>query len=322
MEDRSVSPLAAKGVRERVSRRAYLTLADGRRNIAEIAAMHAALTAWLVFAFTALPLWAAVLLSLPVCAVHQRHASEWLHEGLHFNIHPERRTNAFVSTWMLAALFGLPLAAMRRSHFEHHGVKRFFNAQDPDTVYAIVTDRRSVVLALLRDLSGLTAVLSYLQVIVNRLKPVSDGGAPSAGGQNGALTSALRQYWPVIVVQFLFLGTTMLFAHPEIWAVYYASLVTLYPLLSRLRLYGQHVMIDPHGRAVFADSNVSRTVDGTWLDRILISSHLMCFHHEHHAKPHLPFRALRALARPVEGDPNRYTRSHLPVLKALMKDSA
>lgn len=317
-----MSPEAPRGTPKQVSRKDYLTLALGRRNVVEIVAMHAGLAAALALAFAALPLWGAVLLSLPLCAIHQRHASEWLHEGLHFNIHPSRRINEFVSTWLLAAVFGFPLAAMRRSHFEHHGVKHFFDAQDPDTVYAIVHNRRSLALALLRDLSGFTAVSGYLHVIIRRLKPASGGPDSRKDAEKGTLLKSILLYGPIVSLQALLLGTTALFGHLEIWVVYYLSLITLYPLLSRLRLYGQHVMIDAHGQAIFAGSDVSRTVDGTWLDRLLISSHLMCFHYEHHAKPHLPFRALRALAQPVEGNPNRYTRSHLPVLKAIVKGAA
>jgi hypothetical protein len=97
--------------------------------------------------------------------------------------------------------------------------------------------------------------------------------------------------------------------------LYYLSLVTLYPLLNRLRTYSQHVTIAASG-SVFAGSTASRTIDAGLLDRIFHTSRLLMNHHEHHLNPHLPYRALRHLVEPTE-DRNRYAKSRWSVLRSI-----
>jgi fatty acid desaturase len=82
--------------------------------------------------------------------------------------------------------------------------------------------------------------------------------------------------------------------------------------------YGQHVTLEASGASRFRDSATSRTIDGGRLDRIVHTSPRLMYHHEHHAYPHLPYRALRALVDPG-ADVNRYARKRWAVLRAAYK---
>ena len=104
----------------------------------------------------------------------------------------------------------------------------------------------------------------------------------------------------------------------EYLLTYYVSMVTLYPAISRLRLYGQHLYIDDQGNAKLSGSEISRTIFGSFWDRLFISSRLMQYYREHHRIPHLPYRAIEILAKENKTDnPNAYLNSHWLVLKAL-----
>lgn len=88
--------------------------------------------------------------------------------------------------------------------------------------------------------------------------------------------------------------------------------------MNRLRSYGQHVTLCEGGGAIVAGSKTSRTIEGGILDRLLVTSSLLLFHHEHHAHPNLPYPALSSLCAREESA-NRYARSRLPILQGLYR---
>lgn len=95
-------------------------------------------------------------------------------------------------------------------------------------------------------------------------------------------------------------------------------MITIYPLLSRIRLYGQHIEIKNPICANLNNSSVSRNIKGTLLDRLLISSRLMQYHGERHLKPNLPFRAIEKIAQShTSNDLNKEASYHFIILKAL-----
>lgn len=287
-----------------------LSPATGRINVVEILIMHVSMAAWIYYAPSLLPTLPFYLLTLVISAAHQRQASEWLHEGLHFNIHPNRAVNDAVSQFGLAALFAINVNMMRAAHFRHHQVTAFFSEHDTDTRYAIVTSKKDLILSLLRDLFGLTAIRNYLSVMLS-----SKNKEPMAKKQ---LISTTGFYLSVLLV-YGSLGALFIYFELVGVVIYLVSMATLYPVLGRLRLYGQHLQIDENGRALIEHSYVSRTVNGTLVDRVFISSRLMQYHWEHHRYPGMPFRELEKIAKIDYSDANRCTSSHWPVLAALWR---
>jgi fatty acid desaturase len=287
-----------------------LSYADGLVNILEILVMHGLLVAWICFAPLLLSTLPFCLLTLVISAAHQRQASEWLHEGLHFNLYPNRTINELVSQFGLAAIFVVNLQVMRAAHFRHHKVTSFFSEHDTDTRYAIATSRKDLMLSLLRDILGVTALRSYVGVMLsskNKGFKVKDD-----------TIGAMAFYLSILLLYGAFGVLFICFEYAGV-AVYLVSMATLYPVLGRLRLYGQHLQIANDGRALIEESHVSRTVNGTLLDRIFISSRLMQYHWEHHRYPGMPFRELEKLAKIDYSNVNRCASSHWPVLKALWK---
>lgn len=291
--------------------RTTLSQATGLVNVLEILIMHVAMGAWIYFAPSLLSPLLFYLFTFVISAVHQRQMSEWLHEGLHFNIHPNRVVNDIVAQFGLAAFFAINASMMRAAHFRHHKVTSFFSEQDIDTRYAIVTSKKDLILSLLRDLSGLTALRNYLGVMLSS-KNKELMAKRQVIGTTGFYLSVSLVYGS--------LGALFIyFDRAAAGVIYFVSLATLYPVLGRLRLYGQHLQIDENGSALIEQSPVSRTVNGTLLDRIFISSRLMQYHWEHHKYPGMPFRELKKIAKIDYSDANRCTSSHWPVLAALWR---
>ncbi|GAB4370570.1 MAG: fatty acid desaturase family protein [Kiloniellaceae bacterium] len=249
-----------------------------------------------------------------------RYLSEWLHEGIHYNIHPDRNINEFVSGWLLAPLMGTPLKQIRKAHFVHHGATQYFGDDDPDTRYLRIRSRSGFFKGVISDISGLSALSVYWAVVLRKVftprpRQNEDGSANSIG-------AFLIDYVPVASINALLLAVAVLTVSLPQLLMTYAGLLCVYPVLSRLRAYGQHLPLSADGHWMAEASTGARSVEGTLWDRLFIASRLMLYHHEHHLYPALPYRALIAIKEAVEGDPNRYTRSHWPVLWALMMPEA
>jgi fatty acid desaturase len=283
-------------------RREFLTARHGAMNVVHVLLTHAVLIAWFWVGYRYLPFVVYVALSLVVCVVHQRAMSEWIHEGAHFNLLPGKRWND-VATNLLAGLwFALPVSVYRDIHFQHHRMEAFFVRDDPDTVFLDIDSRRSFWRAVVSDVTGLTMIRQSLRFQEKDL--VSKGERRSR---------ALAVVGPIAALALaFFLGRL------DAALIYYATLATLYPLLNRLRTYGQHVTVDEDGRSHFDGSGTSRTIDAGLVDRTLYTSPRLMWHHEHHVYPHLPYRALKGLVVP-EVDLNRYTRSRWQVMRAIYR---
>ncbi len=281
-------------------RREFLTPWHGALNVAHVLATHALLIGWFWLGYEFLSLAAYIALSLPVCLVHQRAMSEWIHEGAHLNLVPNRRWNDRLTDAMCGFWFVLPVRVYREIHFQHHRKPDFFVADDPDTVFLRIDSRRAFWLGVLRDLSGLT-VLRQLGRF-NELAPTGE-----------RRRRALTVLGPVLVV-----GIAFALGRLDAALLYYFTLATLYPLLNRLRTYAQHATIDERTASRFEGSVASRTVDAGLMDRIVHTSPRLLYHHEHHLYPHLPYRALRHVLEPSD-DPNRYSRSRWRTLRAIYR---
>jgi fatty acid desaturase len=278
-------------------RREFLTPLHGALNIMHVIGTHALLIAWLWLGARVLPVVLYVPLSLLACLVHQRAMSEWIHEGAHFNLVANRRWNDRLTNALAGVWFALPVREYRNIHFAHHAKQGFFVPDDPDTVFLEVHSRRSFWCGVLRDLSGLTIVRQFRRFRTN------------------GVASEWRTRAITVVVHLAVLFTAFEIGRLDAVLLYYVTLATLYPLLNRLRTYGQHVTIDELGNSRFAGSGASRTIDAGMLDRIVHTSPRLMYHHEHHLHPHLPYRALRHLVVPSD-DLNRYVRSRSAVLRA------
>jgi fatty acid desaturase len=280
------------------SRRSFLSPRHGLLNVLHVLATHAGLIACLGFAATLY--WVAYLPFVAlVCLVHQRAMSEWIHEAGHWNLFADKRWNDRLGDALAGVWFGLPVASYRATHFVHHDRDGFFLAGDEDTVFLTVGTRRAFWWAVARDVTGLTAVRQYLRFRTGVRAP----------GSRGFVVFTAALHLTALAVLF-HLGRL------DAWVAYAGTLLLLYPLLNRLRTYGQHVTIGADGRAQFVGSPTSRTIDGGLIDRVVWTSARLLYHHEHHRHPHLPYRALRGVCSPSD-DVNRYSTSRWAVLRSI-----
>jgi fatty acid desaturase len=286
------------------SRSEHLTLETSISNFFQIVASHAALAAWFYFGFRYLPLAAYIPLSLVASVIHQKFLSEWVHEAAHFNVLVSRKWNDRFINLFAEALFLNDIETHRTGHMQHHARDAFFDTIDPDTCLLGLKTRREFWKSIASDLVGLTAVRMFTQ---------STSTPQKAKGGRG-----LRA-WAFIITVHLALVTGLYFLNRlDAYLLYYVTLMTLYPLVNRLRLYGQHTQIAANGAGTLYGSGSSRTIDAGFFDRVFFTSELMMYHYEHHRYPAIPYRGLKALCD-RSADVNRFTKSRSFVYRALYK---
>jgi fatty acid desaturase len=269
-------------------------------NVFHVLGTHALLVVWFWIGWRALPLAAYVPLTLVACLVHQRAMSEWIHEGAHFNLVRDRRWNDSLTSLLAGVWFGVTVTSYRATHFPHHAKDGFFVPEDKDTDFFAVTSRRGFRRAVLEDLMGITVFKRYGHF------RAAVGGSP------------IGWLAVTVVAQCAVVALAWRVGRLDTYGVYYGTLGLVYPLLNRLRVYGQHVTLAAAGRSVFAGSATSRTIDAGIADRILFTSPRLLYHYEHHRWPHLPYRALAGLCARAE-DANCYTRRRWPMLAAIYR---
>jgi fatty acid desaturase len=283
-------------------RRENLRTRDGVVNVALLLGCHAVLLAWFWLGFAYLPWYVYVPVSLFVCVVHQKAMSEWLHEGAHRSLVPSARWNDRIGNALAGVFFMLPMAVYRASHFAHHRSAAFFTGDDPETTFLEVRSRRAFRRALAEDLTGITIVKQYA-----RFRAAQNDGEAGLGLRVAFLVTLLALF-----------GFAVWIGRWDVVVLYYGTLVTLYPMLNRLRTYGQHVRIEADGAARLAGSTASRTIDAGWWDRLVWTSPRLLYHFEHHHHPFLPWRALPSICAHA-GDENEYTRHRIGTLRAMYR---
>lgn len=298
--------MSAAPQREPNLRRQYLRWHHGVVNVAWLLLMHGALIGGLWYGRDSVPhaiyLPAAVLL----CLVHQRLLSEWFHEATHWNLLPDRAWNDRLGNLLMGTFNGTRVSNNRSGHFRHHAVSEFFTADDPDTRLAGASTRRQLLLGILGDLCGYSAVRVFLSAWTADRRRHRDGAGTAAG-------------WILWLLAFhgAGLAATIAYHRYEIYPLYYLTLLSLYPLANRFRLYGQHAGVRDDGTVYLEGSTASRTIHAGILEQLLLNSPVIMYHFEHHAWPSLPYRALRAISQRSQ-DPNEFGTSAFRIVAGVL----
>jgi len=293
-----------------ISRSAYLTPTHGIFNILRLAAWHTAIVLWAWLAWDHLSWPWYVGLGALLCLAHQREMNDWAHEAIHWNLHPDRRLNEIFGNVLASFWFAMPLAAIRRAHFLHHKTAAFFSPDDPDTGSLRIESRRDLIKGIMADLSGMGSVYHYAGYLLGR---------NTSSNRNTRQASNARWMMPAVIAGHVALFAFLMWiGRWPIYVLYYATLITLYRFSHRIRIYGQHLIIENDETGTCRDSTVSRTVVGNLIDKLIFATDVMLYHHEHHNRPDLPYRALRVVCA-RKGDPNRYMEVRHPTLRALWR---
>ena len=295
-----------------IARADHLRPLHGILNVTRLALWHAtiALWAWLGWNYLAWP--AYVGFGALLCLAHQREMNDWAHEAVHWNLHPDRRINEIFGNLFASFWFGMPLTALRRAHLLHHKTNAFFVPEDPDTGALRIESRRDFIRGVLSDLSGFGALSHYAGYLLGRT---------NSNVLDAKTRHAVSARWrmPAVIAGHITLFAILVWiGRWQIYVLYYLTLITLYRFSHRIRIYGQHLTIAEDETGSCNGSTISRTIVGNFFDKLIFASDVMLYHHEHHNRPDLPYRALR-VACERKTDRNRYMESRWLTLISIWK---
>lgn len=201
-----------------------------------------------------------------------------MHDAAHGLLHPNRRINDWVGTWLCSHSLGL----YRPYHLQHH--RHVQQDGDPDLGLSapFPVSRDSLRRKLLRDLSGRT-------FLKQRVLPLWLAWRVWRGGQaNGAKGERLELAQGARFVLNNALGFAVFAALGAGWvwlALWLLPMVCWLPLVTRVRNIAEHALI---ARNEADPLRQARTTHAGWLERALLAPYWVNYHAEHHLFTQLP----------------------------------
>lgn len=269
--------------------------------------MMAALEVWLSIVFIILGIrfiqssqffWSLYIPLAFFIAGRQGALLQLMHEAIHGNLVPSKKMNDFLGKWLGAHPIGINYSYYKIAHAQHHAQT---NANDPkeDAEKYKISDFRNIRLYLLflKDLSGLSA----LETFWNTRSPHQKIYPPEKGARYFASLSLVQ------IILFATLFQSNLFNYVFLWII---PIISPHMFLMRIRGIAEHGLLKqlgipvPHGRGdqgiFYTRSFLTpvckyRFIPFIWIEKILIGSLSVHYHHEHHLFPKVPFYHLKKL---------------------------
>jgi fatty acid desaturase len=232
----------------------------------------------LVLASGATRWWEWIVIFIAIgCAQHRLFFP--LHDCIHYSLFPTRRENRFFGS-MIASLLGTAFDSVRDQHLDHH--RDFGKAEDPGAsdYFVRFQSRRRLVTFLLGPLVG-SILIKKLGDYLRR---------PAAG--KGTMAK-LRSYGTILLAQICVFAVLTRGMHwKEFWRyplLYVLPLVTIFLSLIRLRMLLEHGSLD-YSVCDYLERRrpTTRTIYGSWIERIVLCGSNFNYHHEHHLYPTVP----------------------------------
>jgi fatty acid desaturase len=148
--------------------------------------------------------------------------SNYVHEGAHFNLHRDKRTNDRIAAWLLCPTTGTDIGRYREVHWRHH--LHLGTARDAEVTYRYAPDARFV----LRNLLGL-----QIFAVVRTQRRFAETNEVKGRGPLFALARSAALHGTVFVGAIL----AGWYATAVAWAV---GVAIVYPLCTALRQILEH----------------------------------------------------------------------------------
>ncbi len=228
-----------------------------------------------------------------------------LHEAAHSMLSNSKHVNELIARWFCALPVGVNFEGYVIGHLRHHAYTGTKNEPETDYEKYRISDIRSPFLYLLfiKDLMGLTALF----VFFNYTRGKQNIGQPKAG-TNLNWSNLLLNLSKLSFVQSVILGLLFQFQIVDYILLWIIPAVSPHMFLMRVRGIAEHGLSKQIGvetsqtsegmfytRSVLTSKNEYKYRILHWIERILIGSLGVNYHHEHHLFPRVPFYNLTRL---------------------------
>lgn len=207
-----------------------------------------------------------------------------MHEAGHGTLFASSALNRVIGQWFCALPTLGDLPSYAAGHLQHH--RKAGTADDPDLMNyaAYPISKRSFARKVFRDLTGQTGAKLLISL-------VKGGAGNLSRGHAEGRTPLLKQ----IGVQVILFLTLYALGWGWTWWLWFASFMTTYMLVIRLRQIAEHGAV-PDLYDLDPRKN-TRTVDAPHWQRFLVAPNAVNFHLEHHFMAAVPCYRLAELRR-------------------------
>lgn len=243
-------------------------------------------------------------LGLLIIGTRQHGNAALMHEGSHYRIHKNRKLNDFISNFFIAYPLFIETEAFRGSHQQHHS---YLNTdKDPDWMrkkglreWSFPLPKREIFIMLTKILFGRGALLILIQL--NRLS--TRGDMPKTKATADERKSKLKYRLAY------YTGLAVILTATNTWAYYLlfwiAPLLTILPVLLRLRSIAEHFGLPNNSEMNSSRNNLSRGIEA-----FLFAPHNVGYHLAHSLYVQVPFYNLKKLHQLLNEDPNYRENAH------------
>ena len=242
--------------------------------------------------------WILILIVLANIHTFNRFA-QIIHSSDHGGLFANAKANSFFGN-LAASFLGYTRAGHQVSHQQHH---IHLNTElDSDRIWGRPNESMAVIRGKwVDDILMITAIKRLLQYSQTDRK--SYEVAPWRKLSPAFLLQALRVLWPVAITQLIVLAYYSLVIGPHFYfLVYVLPIFVLYPALIRLRTTVEQSFdagYVPNGpEAIW----VARSVNATWIERLIIAPLNIPYHFEHHLLPGVPYYNLPKVRKLLEAN--------------------
>ncbi len=228
-----------------------------------------------------------------------------IHEGTHYLLHPDRRWNHFIGTWFCARPVGVNFDGYAYGHIRHHAFTNTDKDPKSDTEKYRVCDFRNprLYLLFLKDLLGITALSIFFDY--------NDGSAESGEkvGKKNHFSTKLQDLFGLCFVQLIILAVLFQFDVLDYILLWLVPAISPHMFLMRVRGIAEHGLSKQLGvtpitnpaygefytRSFLTSKNCYKFAPLIWLEKALIASLNVYYHHEHHMLATVPYYNLNKL---------------------------
>lgn len=304
-----------------------VTTLNPRRSIQALILIWIEIAALIVAARFLLPheyFWYAYIPLIFFIAGRQGALLQLVHEASHGLLHPSKRVNDAISSWFCAYPIGITHEGYARGHYKHHAHTATKDDPKSDREKYYVPDVRNpkLYLLLLKDLLGITALVIFFAYGKNA-EEVEDRKK-----QEEQRESLVKKLMWLCVVQTLLLGVLFQFNVLDYILLWLLPAMSPHMFLMRVRGIAEHGLAGQLGvdvknvnegvfytRSFLTPTRSYKFTPLVWLEKALIGSLSVNYHHEHHLFPNVPFYRLRDIHKRVhvkvkENNPDVYVRGY------------
>ncbi|HXB42821.1 MAG TPA: fatty acid desaturase [Puia sp.] len=174
----------------------------------------------------------------------------FIHEAAHYNLHPDRTKNDWISDLMIGVFFGIPVKNYRKIHWLHH--QHLGTTNDSEHSYYNALN----LFFLLKSITGIQAIL----VIIERAKK-SDGNKRP---KTSILYLGYLVFFHSALLLILFISGGWMVV--SMWLI---ALISVFPFLAALRQLLEHRDINASGKSNFTKTDhgkISRLFGDNFID--------------------------------------------------------